>query len=108
MHRHGYVGLVGRFLDGDGDFLVFGAGGNAQGGSRFAAGRLEGLRGGGRAVAVRCAVIGIIERRATGQREHMPRPQPRRRREDIMPIIPWLSRHLKRAGPQGDRTVNNG
>ena len=23
-------------------------------------------------------------------------------------IIPWLSRHLKRAGPQGDRTVNNG
>lgn len=32
----------------------------------------------------------------------------RRRREDIMPIIPWLSRHLKRAGPQGDRTVNNG
>ena len=70
VHRHGYVGLVGRFLDGDGDFLVFGAGGNAQGGSRFAAGRLEGLRGGGRAVAVRCAVIGIIERRATGQREH--------------------------------------
>ena len=32
----------------------------------------------------------------------------RRRREDIMPIIPWLSRHLKRVGPQGDRTVNNG
>lgn len=69
VHRHGYVGLVGRFLDGSGDFLVLGAGGNAQGGGRFAAGRLEGLRGGGRAVAVRCAVIGIIERRATGQRE---------------------------------------